>query len=78
MEKKKSEKAGTLLRLNEKTLSLLFDYQRFENDPRLETLINEMESEYSTEISDDDLSQVSAAGEAQLIKGRKGTEGDAI
>lgn len=78
MEKRKPEQAGAFLRLNEKTLSLLFDYQRFENDPQLETLIDEMESEYSAEISDDDLSQVSAAGEARLMKRRKGTEGDAV
>ena len=78
MEHKKAKWSGGISSLNEKTLSLLFDYQRFENDPQLETLIDEMESEYSAELSDDDLSQVSAAGEARLMKRRKGTEGDAV
>lgn len=50
-------------KISEKTLSALFDYQLFENDPSLQKLIDEVENEYGTEISDDDLSLVSAAGE---------------
>lgn len=50
--------------ISEKTLSALFDYQLFENEPSLRKLIDEVENEYGTEISDDDLSLVSAAGEA--------------
>lgn len=49
--------------ISEKTLSALFDYQLFENEPSLRKLIDEVENEYGTEISDDDLSLVSAAGE---------------
>lgn len=50
--------------VSEETLFKLFDYQRFEGDSLLEALISETESEYGTEISDDDLSFVNAAGEA--------------
>lgn len=50
-------------KISEKTLSALFDYQLFENDPSLQKLIDEVENEYGAEISDDDLSFVSAAGE---------------
>ena len=49
--------------ISEKTLSALFDYQLFENDPSLQKFIDEVENEYGGEISDDDLSFVSAAGE---------------
>lgn len=49
--------------ISEKTLLALFDYQLFENEPSLRKLIDEVENEYGTEISDDDLSLVSAAGE---------------
>lgn len=49
--------------ISEKTLSALFDYQLFENEPSLRKLIDEVENEYGTEISDDDLSLVSTAGE---------------
>ena len=50
-------------KINEKTLSALFDYQLFENDPSLRKFIGEVENEYDAEISDDDLLFVSAAGE---------------
>ena len=78
MEKKKAEMAGTIRHLNEKTLALLFDYQRFENDPRLEAMIDETENEYGAELSDDALAQVSAAGEARPIKRQGDTEGGAV
>ena len=70
MEHKKAKWSGGISGLNEKTLSLLFDYQRFEHEPELEALL-----EYCAELSDDDLAQVSAAGEAKRIK-RRGTDGD--
>ena len=75
MEHKKVKWSGDASGLNEKMLSLLFDYQRFEHEPELETLLNEAESEYCAELSDDDLEQVSAAGEAKRIK-RRGTNED--
>ena len=47
----------------EKKLKRLLDYQRFEKNEKLEKLIRETESRYAKELSDDDLSLVSAAGE---------------
>ena len=49
--------------ISEKTLSALFDYQLFENEPSLRKFIDEDENEYGAEISDEDLSLVNAAGE---------------
>ena len=74
-ENKKAEWSGDASGLNEKTLSLLFDYQRFEHEPELEALLDEAENEYCAELSDDDLAQVSAAGEVKRIK-RRGTDED--
>lgn len=47
----------------EKKLKKLFDYQRFEQNAKLEKLIRETESRYAKELSEEDLSLVSAAGE---------------
>lgn len=47
----------------EKKIKKLFDYQRFEKNEKLEKLIRDTENRYATELSDDDLSFVSAAGE---------------
>ncbi len=58
----------------EKKLKKLFDYQRFEKNPRLEALIQETESRYSAEMSDDDLLMVAAAGEANEIVKKKEEE----
>ena len=74
MENKKAEWFGGISGLNEKTLSLLFDYQRFEHEPELEALLDEAENEYCAELSDDDLAQVSAAGEAKRINRRETDE----
>ena len=41
MEHKKAKWSGGASGLNEKTLSLLFDYQRFEHEPELEALLDE-------------------------------------
>lgn len=57
--------------ISEKTLSALFDYQLFENEP-YRKLIDEVENEYGAEISEDDLSLVSAAGETESSEKRKG------
>ena len=46
-----------------KKLKMLFDYQRFEQNEKLEKLIQETESRYAKELSEEDLSLVSAAGE---------------
>ena len=47
----------------EKKLKKLFDYQRFEQNTKLEKLIQETENRYAKELSEEDLSLVSAAGE---------------
>ena len=46
----------------EKTLEKLFDYQKFEKNPRLERMIKTAEGS-GEELSDEELSLVSAAGE---------------
>lgn len=46
----------------ENKLRKLFEYQCFENNSRLEKLINETESRYAAALSDDDLFMVNAAG----------------
>lgn len=61
----------------EKLLYALFDYQRFENDPILRTLISETENnEYDGKISDDDLYEVNAAGEIKATDSRGGDKRD--
>ena len=47
----------------ENKLKKLFDYQRFEQNEKLEKLIHETENRYASGLSDDDLSFVNAAGE---------------
>ena len=47
----------------ENKLNKLFDYQRFEQNEKLEKLIYETESRYAKGLSDDDLFLVNAAGE---------------
>ena len=48
----------------EKKLKLLFDYQRFARNPRLEAMLAEAEGRFAA-IDDDALETVSAAGEIQ-------------
>ena len=52
----------------EKKLKALFDYQRFEHNEKLEKLIQETESRYAQELSDNDLMLVNAAGEISSNK----------
>ena len=47
----------------QKKLTALFDYQRFERNARLQTLIADTENRCLHALSDDDLEWVSAAGE---------------
>ena len=47
----------------ENKLKSMFEFQRFQNNPRLAKLISETESRYGAELSDDDLFGVNAAGE---------------
>ena len=55
----------------DKKMKRLFDYQRFEKNPRLTEMAREAERRYAqsgTELTDEDLTEVSAAGDlsAQL------------
>ena len=47
----------------EKKLSRLFDFQKFENNPRLSALIQETETRYMRELTDEELYMVTAAGD---------------
>ena len=76
MERKKLDRAEAP-RLSEGTLFQLFDYQRFEDDPQLQSLIDGVESTYGAELSDDELIQVSAAGELYRKKRTDGGGGGA-
>ena len=54
----------------------LFDYQRFERNARLQTLIADTENRCLHALSDDDLEWVSAAGEETDLKGKKDGQKD--
>ena len=43
-------------------LETLFDFQKFEHNTKLDQMIRETENRYGTELSDEDLFFVSAAG----------------
>ena len=61
----------------EKKLKKLFDYQKFEKNPRLQKLIGESEARLeAAELSDDSLEKVSAAGEPSVILKKHGKLGD--
>lgn len=49
-----------------KKLTSLFDLQKFHKNKQLETLIAETHSRYNKEISEDGLSEISAAGDINL------------
>lgn len=51
----------------EKKLRQLFDYQKFQNTPRVENMLSEAEARYEGSLSDDDLELVSAAGDGFLM-----------
>lgn len=55
-------------------LETLFDFQKFEHNSKLDQMIEETENRYGTEISDDDLSFVSAAGLPMNLLNRKESE----
>ena len=76
MEQKRSDRTKTIC-VSEEMLFRLFDYQRFEDDPQLQSLIDGVESTYGAELSDDELIQVSAAGELYRKKRTDGGGGGA-
>ncbi|MDO4939915.1 MAG: hypothetical protein Q4E54_08170 [Lachnospiraceae bacterium] len=53
----------------EKLLSRLFDYQRFEGNDRLAEMIEETEAKFGTDLTVEDLEQVSAAGSGMIRSG---------
>lgn len=58
----------------QKLLTELFELQRFEEEPVLKSIIDETEERYfGTELSDDDLRTLSAAGDpyTQITKQKK-------
>ena len=52
----------------EAKLKKLFDYQRFEQSPRLEKLISETQARSAAVLSDEDLELVSAAGAPETVR----------
>lgn len=48
----------------EQKLKRLFDYQKFQKNPRLEALLSKAEGRYEGALTDDDLELVSAAGDS--------------
>lgn len=50
----------------EQKLKRLFDYQKFQNNPRLEAMLAEAEGSCAA-LEDDALDMVSAAGDGQLM-----------
>lgn len=54
-----------------RTLTGLFDYQRFEKNKKLQALIDETEARCLHNLSDDELEWVSAAGEESDPKEKK-------
>ena len=53
----------------EKRLQQLFDYQRFEENARLSTVINSVKARYNKrELNEDDLEWVAAAGNPDLLQ----------
>ena len=54
----------------ENKLARLFDYQKYEPNAKLASLISDVESKYDLgkyELSDDELGMVNAAGNASLV-----------
>jgi len=47
--------------------SRAFDFQRFQQDDRLASVIDETENHYVSGLAEEDLEMVSAAGEDELI-----------
>ena len=51
----------------ENMMKRLFDYQRFENNPRIAKMIGEAENRFAQALSDDELAFVNAAGETDTL-----------
>ena len=56
----------------EKKLSLLFDYQKFEQNPELQKVIDSVHARFSKRmLSDDEADMVFAAGQSEIASQRK-------
>ena len=66
MKRNKKQKFRRKERCMDRKLKMLFDYQRFEKNQRLEELIRETESRYAKDLSDEELGYVNAAGEVEM------------
>ncbi len=51
----------------EEKLKRLFDFQKFEKNEKLSALIDETQKRYAEELSEEELSQVSAAGDISTM-----------
>ena len=60
----------------EQKLKDLFDLQSFVGNARIEKLVQETNSRYGEELSDDMLEYVSAAGEADNYRDSKNSRGE--
>ncbi len=47
----------------ERIVTTLFDFQHFQQNPKLASIVKDVESRYTNELSDNDLDLVNAAGE---------------
>ncbi|MGN1103613.1 MAG: hypothetical protein ACI4QI_01935 [Candidatus Coproplasma sp.] len=63
------------MRIQEK-LTALFDFQRFEGNEELQSIIDDTENRCFSELSDDDLEWISAAGEETDLKDKKDGDDD--
>ena len=61
----------------ESTLKSLFEYQKFENRPSLQRIIDSVHARYAAcELSDDEAELVNAAGSPQLERPKTDLEGN--
>lgn len=47
----------------EEKIAILFDFQRFQKNSRIEKMLQELEGRYGEELTEENLSLVSAAGD---------------
>ena len=55
----------------ERKLFQAFDWQRFQSNERLASIISDVESRYARVLTDDDLEMVSAAGVAEPVRNER-------
>lgn len=55
----------------EEKIAFLLDYQYFQKNHKIEEMLQELEGRYGKELTEENLSLVSAAGEASYRRGQK-------